>query len=77
MAPARTGRDNNSKIAVIRTDQTNRDTRSIVIPGIRILITVVIKFTAPRIEDTPAKCNEKMDRSTDIPAWAIALERGG
>jgi hypothetical protein len=29
---------------------------------------VEIKFTAPRIEDTPAKCNEKIARSTDAPA---------
>jgi hypothetical protein len=34
-----------------------------------LLFTVVlIKFTAPRIEDTPARCKEKMARSTDAPA---------
>jgi len=38
---------------------------------------VVIKFTAPRIEDTPAKCREKMAKSTDAPTWAIPLARGG
>ncbi len=42
-----------------------------------MLITVVIKFTAPRIEDTPAKCKEKMARSTEAPAWAIAAASGG
>lgn len=31
---------------------------------------VVIKLIAPRIEDTPAKCKEKMVRSTEAPAWA-------
>jgi len=29
---------------------------------------VVIKFTAPKIEDAPAKCKEKIARSTDPPA---------
>jgi len=42
-----------------------------------MFIVVVIKFTAPRIEDTPAKCREKMARSTDAPACAIPLARGG
>jgi hypothetical protein len=42
-----------------------------------ILIVVVKKFTAPKMDDNPAKCNEKMARSTDAPAWAIPLARGG
>lgn len=54
MAPASTGRDKSSKIAVINTDHTNNGIRSIVIPADRILITVVIKFTAPKIEEAPA-----------------------
>ena len=29
---------------------------------------VVIKLIAPKIEETPAKCNEKIVRSTDAPA---------
>jgi hypothetical protein len=77
IAPAKTGRDNNNKIAVITTDQTNKGIRSKVIPFDRILITVVIKFTAPRIEEIPAKCREKIAKSTDPPAWAIPEERGG
>jgi len=77
IAPASTGRDSSNRTAVITTDHTNSGTRSIVSPGIRMLITVVMKFTAPKIEDTPARCSEKMDRSTDPPAWAIALDKGG
>jgi hypothetical protein len=42
-----------------------------------MLITVVIKFTAPRIDDAPAKCNEKIAKSTDGPEWAIFLASGG
>lgn len=68
MAPAKTGRDRSSKRAVINTDQTNNGIRSKVIPDDRILMTVVIKFTAPRIEETPAKCNEKIPMSTEAPA---------
>lgn len=55
IAPANTGKDSNSKIAVIFTAQTNNGRRSKVIPVGRILITVVIKFTAPRIDEIPAK----------------------
>lgn len=67
IAPARTGRDSKRRIAVITTDHTNRGIRSKVIPVDRILITVVMKFTAPRIEEIPAKCREKIARSTDGP----------
>jgi hypothetical protein len=42
-----------------------------------MLTVVVIKFTAPRMEDTPAKCREKIARSTDAPTCAIPLARGG
>jgi len=39
-------------------------------------MTVVMKFTAPKIEDAPARCSEKIAKSTDGPAWAIFLARG-
>lgn len=42
-----------------------------------ILIMVVIKLIAPRIDDTPARCREKMVRSTDAPAWARFPAKGG
>jgi hypothetical protein len=68
MAPAKTGRDRSKRIAVITTDHTNKGSRSREIPSLRILITVVIKFTAPKIDEIPAKCKEKMAKSTDPPA---------
>lgn len=77
IAPAKTGKDNNNKIAVITTDHTNKGIRSKVIPVERILITVVIKFTAPKIEEIPAIWREKIARSTDAPAWAIPDDKGG
>ena len=59
------------------TDQTNKGIRSKEIPVDRILITVEMKFTAPRIEEIPAKCNLKIAKSTDVPLCAILEERGG
>ena len=43
----------------------------------RKLPTVEIKFTAPKIELTPAKCKEKIAKSTEAPAWAMLLDSGG
>jgi hypothetical protein len=77
MAPAKTGKERSNSTVVITTDQTNKGIRSSVIPFARILITVVIKLTDPRIEETPAKCKEKIAKSTEAPLWAIAAERGG
>jgi len=77
IAPARTGRDRRSNIVVKRIDQTKSGVRSIVIPGARILIIVVIKFMEAMIEDAPAKWREKIARSTQPPPWATGPERGG
>lgn len=55
IAPAKTGSDRSNKITVIVTAHTNSGTRSSRRPIHRILITVVIKFTAPRIEEAPAR----------------------
>lgn len=77
IAPAKTGSLRSSRIAVRNTDQTNKGIRSSVIPVARILITVVIKLTAPRIEETPARWSEKIPKSTEAPAWAIPADKGG
>lgn len=55
IAPAKTGRDKRSNIAVTKTDQTKRGILSIDIPGALILKIVVIKFIAPIIEEAPAR----------------------
>jgi len=36
-----------------------------------------MKFTAPKIEEIPAKWREKIAKSTEAPLWAILEERGG
>jgi hypothetical protein len=38
---------------------------------------VVIKLMAPRIDEAPARCNLKIVRSTDLPAWARLEDKGG
>jgi len=67
IAPAKTGKDNNNKKAVISTDHTNNGSLSIVNPGALILKIVVIKFIAPIIEEAPAQCKLKIAISTDPP----------
>lgn len=77
IAPANTGRDRRRSTAVILIDHTNRGSRSNSIPCHRMLTAVVIKLIALRIEETPAKCREKIVKSTDPPACAKFLARGG
>jgi hypothetical protein len=77
IAPAKTGRDSRRRIAVRKTDHTNKGVWSQDSPVVRILIIVVMKFTAPKIEEAPARCRLKIERSTDPPAWAIPLAKGG
>jgi len=55
MAPANTGRDRRSRIAVIKTDHTNRGIFSNFMVFNRRFKIVVIKLIAPKIDDTPAK----------------------
>jgi hypothetical protein len=65
--PAKTGKDNNNKIAVIKIDQTNRGSRRIDIPRARILYIVTMKLIAPAMDETPARCKEKIEISTEAP----------
>lgn len=77
IAPASTGSDKSSNSAVRATDHAKRGIRSNVIPLVRMLMTVVMKLTAPRIDEIPARCNLKIARSTDAPLWAMFADRGG
>jgi hypothetical protein len=58
IAPAKTGNESNNKNAVIKTAQTNNGVRCALIPGARMLLIVTMKLIAPKMEETPAKCNE-------------------
>ena len=77
IAPAKTGKERSKRIAVTSTDQANNGIWSSNIPNTRRLPRVLIKLTAPKIDLTPARCKEKIAKSTEPPAWAIFLERGG
>lgn len=77
MPAARTGSESKRSTAVIRTAHTNRGVWYWEMAGGFILIIVVIKLMAPRIDETPARCREKMVRSTDAPAWARLPASGG
>lgn len=77
IAPARTGSDRSRRIAVTRTDQTNRGMLSILVEADRILMIVVMKLTAPRIEEAPARCKLKIPMSTLGEEWKTLSERGG
>lgn len=77
MAPAKTGNERRRRIAVIRTDHTNRGIESRDIEEERMFKMVVMKLIAPRIEEAPAKCNLKIARSTENPEWNMFPARGG
>lgn len=74
---ARTGSERSNRIAVISTDQTNRGVWYWERDGGFMLMAVVIKLIAPRMDDTPARWREKIARSTEAPAWARLLASGG
>ena len=77
IAPASTGNDNKSKIAVINTAQTIKGILCIHIPGALMFKIVVMKLIAPSIEEAPAKCKLKIAKSTDGPECACTLDNGG
>lgn len=52
---AKTGSERRRRTAVIKTDQTNKGVWYCVKAGGFILIIVVMKLIAPKIEDTPAR----------------------
>jgi hypothetical protein len=66
IAPASTGRERRSKIAVTKTDQTNNGVLSKDMRGVRMLAIVLMKLMAPRIDETPAKCRLKIVISTAL-----------
>ena len=55
MPAAKTGSERSKSTAVINTDHTNKGVWYCVIAGGFMLIIVVIKLIAPKIDDTPAR----------------------
>lgn len=63
---ANTGRDRRKRMTVIRTYQTNKGVWYCVMAGGFMLIIVVMKLIAPRIEDTLARsCSDSCVYSND------------
>ena len=77
IAPARTGRESTSRNAVMSIAQRNSGMRCMVIPGARMLKIVVMKLMAPRIEEAPATCSDRIAMSMAGPGWNCPLESGG
>ena len=77
MAPAKTGKDKSNKNAVTKIDQANNGILCRVIPGVLIFRIVVMKFTAPKIEEAPAKCKLKIAKSIAGPGWPAFDDKGG
>ena len=74
---AKTGRDRSKRTAVISTAQINNGIWYIVTVAGFMLMMVVIKLIAPRIDEIPARWSEKIARSTEAPAWARLPANGG
>src|ERR1700729_4302118 len=68
-APARTGSASSSRNTVTRIDHTNSGILCSVMPGARMLKIVVMKLMAPRIDEAPARCSDRMAKSTAGPGW--------
>jgi hypothetical protein len=64
IAPANTGRDNNSSTAVTITAHPNKANLCNLIPGLLMFKIVVIKFIAPNKLLTPDRCRPKIAKST-------------
>lgn len=76
IAPANTGSDNNSKTNVTNILHKYNLIRDKVITIHRLIMIVVIILIAPIIDDNPARCNEKIQKSTLCVAWPMLLNGG-
>lgn len=77
IAPAKTGKANRSRITVMNTDQMNKGMLSRLVLLDRMLIMVVMKLIAPKMEEAPARCSLKIPKSTLGELWKILSDRGG
>jgi hypothetical protein len=76
IAPARTGKASSKRKVVTRIDQTKSGILCSVMPGARMLKIVVMKLIAPRIEEAPARCSDRMAKSIAGPGWP-EVDSGG
>ena len=74
--PASTGIASSIRNAVIRIDHINSGIRSRVMPGARMLKMVVMKLMPPRIEEAPARCSDRIAKSTAGPGCPVIDDSG-
>lgn len=77
IAPASTGKDKSNKIVVRSVAHENRVLYLIKKDLTFIFLIVLIKLVEPKIEDVPAKCNEKIEKSTEDLPWPVNNLKGG
>ena len=69
MAPASTGSASSRRNTVTSCDHTNSGILCMVMPGARMLKMVVMKLMAPKIDEAPARCSDRMTKSIAGPGW--------
>ena len=77
IAPANTGKDSNSKKAVIKIAHAKRGSLWKGKLLDRMFVMVQIKFIAPKIEAAPDKCKLTIPRSTAPPECVVIPAKGG
>src|SRR5690554_6551936 len=75
-AAARGGNAMSTRRLVMRVFQVKIGMRHIVMPGARIVMMVVMKFTAPRIVPNPLSARPNTHRFPPIPGENVVEERG-
>ena len=76
-APANTGSDNKRRIEVKKIDQENKEISSKEKFIEENEKKVLIKLIAPAIDETPAKCKEKIPKSLDKEGLKLIEVNGG
>lgn len=76
IAPANTGNDKSNRIRVTNIPHKYNLIRDKLIPPKRLIVIVVIILILPIIDDNPAKCSEKIAKST-LYVTCPTLLRGG
>lgn len=71
IAPAKTGRESSKRTVVIKIDQISSGWKENFIKELVKFIIVTMKFTAPRIEEIPARCKERIARSTETDRKSV------
>ncbi|CAB4570530.1 unannotated protein [freshwater metagenome] len=65
-----------TRTEVINTVQVKIEVRNMVMPGARIVKSVVMKLTAPKIVESPLRVNPISHKSPPTPGLKVAVESG-